>query len=208
MARQTCCCCISLRTGTLILTALCIIGDGINLIYSVSTHWENPTVYPLPFLGHILQVLYMCLSVCLSTVGFIGARKRNAKLLQIFTIFLVFDFLYSVIALVIGAATSGDTFRDIICQDDDANIFENNDPCIPNATFIWIAIISLLVGYSLHLYFVYVVYRYTSMVTWCERDESQALLLPTSDEQEHASNGLSPKIDRFFVKRVESLEAE
>ena len=72
-------------------------------------------------------------------------------MLQIFTIFLIFDFLYGMIALIIGAATGGDTFRDIICQDDDVNMFENNDPCIPNATFIWVAIISLLAGYSLHV---------------------------------------------------------
>ncbi|KAJ8656049.1 hypothetical protein O0I10_008271 [Lichtheimia ornata] len=205
MARPTCCCCISLRTGALIVAALCVIGDGLSLLFSVFSHWESPVGDPIPFLGHLLKVLYMCLAVCLSVVGFIGARKRNAKLLQIFTIFLIFDFLLNLAVLIIGVAMAEDIFKDIICPNEDVTTLDGNDQCIPNATFIWIAVISLLVGFSLHLYCIYVIYRYTSMVTWCESEESQALLLP-SDEQEHTTKGLSKKIDRFFIKKAESSE--
>lgn len=186
------------------LAALCIISDGIGLIFSLFTHWESPITYPVPFLGHLLKVLYLCLGLCLATVGFIGARKRNAKLLQIFTIFLIFDLLCSLILLIAGVTIGGEGFEDIICQDDNVGAFGGNDQCVPKATFIWIAVITILVGYSLHLYFIYVVYRYTSIVTWSESEESQALLLPRSDEQEHASTGLSPKIDRLFIKKAES----
>lgn len=63
------------RTGALILAALYIIGDGLSLIFSVFSHWESPVGDPVPFLGHLLKVLYLCLAVCISTVGFIGARK-------------------------------------------------------------------------------------------------------------------------------------
>lgn len=63
------------RTGALIVAALCVIGDGLSLLFSVFSHWESPVGDPIPFLGHLLKVLYMCLAVCLSVVGFIGARK-------------------------------------------------------------------------------------------------------------------------------------
>lgn len=46
-----------------------------------------------------------------------------------------------------------DIFKDIICPDENVNttMVDGNDQCIPSATFIWIGVISLLVGFTLHV---------------------------------------------------------
>ncbi|RKP02281.1 hypothetical protein CXG81DRAFT_18031 [Caulochytrium protostelioides] len=151
---RTCCGCISLRTGTLILALLQFVGSFFAMIANFAESYSYSYVAGFMALLHMLGTGY----------GVLGIYGNNLRRVKIYAYFIIAKFVFATFLRIVDLATVATTrFHDTIMQRcrETPDYATNEQMCerIVSLTRTF-SVFAILFGTVLNFYFSYVIWSY------------------------------------------------
>ncbi|KAJ9061794.1 hypothetical protein DSO57_1017036 [Entomophthora muscae] len=159
---RSCCCCIDLRTGCIVLAILQILGGGGLVLSLTNLAMQRVSIISFNF-------VYSVVTVTFAGVGLYGIVKREYKKIQYLEYFMLVETIILGVGLVIGFIAIL-ALWDVICASTDKGICQTS-------ICVVIAIIPFfLVAWLLKLHFYFVLNSYVDQLKKC-------LFVPTNMDQ-------------------------